>query len=151
MTTKRPLKLTLATTILALVAVVTVRCKDSDTITGAHSFLPTPMPPADLAGTWTGTYSTGSRGFTDCVGIAITAAFVQTGTHASATIEARRSNCGVPTSLDGVLSGNAWRGRAIGFFSLDAVTAQANGGLSDGTLTFSLTGRTYASRIELHR
>lgn len=152
MTTRPPRTLALATALIALVAAFTVRCKDSNTITGARSLQPTPIPNANLAGAWSGTYSTTSRGFTNCTDITITATFVQTGAHATATIESNRSGCGVPTSLDGTVSGNAWTGTAAGFFNLDSASALASGSLSEGTaLTLRLQAIGYLARIELHQ
>jgi hypothetical protein len=103
-------------------------CNNSDSVTGPPA--PSIVPPANLAGTWTGKYTTNDA--IDCDPshlLDASATLRQDGAHVSGTLVAP-GYCGLNYQFDGEVRGNT----VAGAISLGSFHGTASGVLSDGTL-----------------
>jgi hypothetical protein len=103
-------------------------CNSSDTVTGPPSG--SASPPANLAGTWTGKYTTNDS--IDCDPshlLEASATLRQDGAHVSGTLVAP-GYCGLNCQFDGEVRGNT----VAGAISLGGFNGTVSGALSDGTL-----------------
>ena len=111
----------------AIASLVAVGCgKDSNTVAGPAATSPTAM---NVAGTWTGSFVSGSA---LCSSTPVTATLEQSGTNITGRMEAPA--CGVSGSFRGSLDG----GMVTGYFNMPGCVGGATAGEVDGS-AMSLT------------
>jgi hypothetical protein len=147
--------------VLACLALAASGCNDANTVTGPPPPSPTPPPgpPANIAGTWTGTYTASWIGFGSdrCDSpTAVDAVFEQTGADFTATFSSR-GLCGIPATLGGHIDEDQLTGSASGYvFAGDFAYTDAfvsGSVLQDGSLVIALgtTQRRFRLTLTLHR
>ena len=108
-------------------------CNSSDTVTGPPGSPSSSGPPANLAGTWAGTYTTNDD--IDCDPthpLDASATFRQDGAHVSGNMVAP-GYCGLNYPFDGEVRGNT----VAVSMSIGSFNGTASGVLSDGVLTMT--------------
>jgi len=108
-------------------------CSGSDTVTGPPGSPSSSGPPANFAGTWTGTYTTNDNIDCDTTHpLEASATFKQDGAHVSGNMVAP-GYCGLNYPFDGEVRGNT----VVLSMSVGGFNGTASGVLSNGVLTMT--------------
>jgi hypothetical protein len=98
-----------------LVAIASIACEDSNSVTGPITSGPTPTPtptppPIAIAGDWSGVYQADPTRCQSSNLAGATASFAENGTSLSGTLSATASTCPIAVRLQAVRAGNTFSG-----------------------------------------
>jgi hypothetical protein len=135
----------------AICAILLAACGDSKTVELPTTAPPASLPPANIAGSWTGTFNVNDN-LSDCdpaTSLPAAATFKQNGSTVTGTLKAT-GPCGLDYPFQGKMQGNTLGGSLTGALN---PPGSAAGGLSGSTLVITTyNGYNYnMGTMHLHR